>query len=77
MKITTIYHTNESLEILHIEKTTKILGIIIKREFILCDSDTLKKVFTHKSLLPAFKDIMCLGCKSIESELSKKIKKLR
>jgi hypothetical protein len=34
MKTVTVYHTNESLEVLKIEKRTMLFGLILKRKFI-------------------------------------------
>lgn len=33
MKTTTIYHTNENLEVVKIEKRTTLCGVVLKRMF--------------------------------------------
>lgn len=33
MKTTTIYHTNENLEVVKVEKRTTLLGVVVKKTF--------------------------------------------
>lgn len=33
MKTKTIYHTNENLDVVKIEKRTTLLGVVVKRKF--------------------------------------------